>query len=139
MFQERYKVTIGDINYGGHMGNERALLIFQQGRISWLHSMGYSEINIGDNTGIIQREAHIKYLGEVFLNEELTVSIVEARLKRSNFTLKYEIKNERSELVITGEVLLVAFNYERKKIAPLPKDFKEKVERSIENKFQKNL
>ena len=33
MFSVNYKVTISDINYGGHMGNERALLLFQQVRI----------------------------------------------------------------------------------------------------------
>ena len=139
MFQEKYRVTIGDINYGGHMGNERALLAFQQGRISWLNSMGYSELSIGNNTGIIQREAHVKYFMEVFLNEELSINIIDIVLKRSNFTLKYEIKNEKDELVITGEVLLVAFNYEKKKIVALPKDFREKAERSIENEFQRNL
>ena len=47
MFIEKYKVTVGDINYGGHMGNERALVAFHQGRIAWLNSMGYSELNIG--------------------------------------------------------------------------------------------
>jgi len=131
MFSEKYKVTIGDINYGGHMGNDRALLLFQQGRISWLNSMGYSELSIGEEVGIIQREAHVKYHKEAFLNDDLTINITEIILKRSNFILKYEVRNEKDEVIITGEVLLVAYNYKKKKIVAIPKDFKEKVERNI--------
>jgi len=131
MFSEKYKVTIGDINYGGHMGNDRALLLFQQGRISWLNSMGYSELSIGEEVGIIQREAHVKYHKVAFLNDDLTINITEIILKRSNFILKYEVRNEKDEVIITGEVLLVAYNYKKKKIVAIPKDFKEKVERNI--------
>lgn len=133
MFSEKYKVSIGDINYGGHMGNERALILFQQGRISWLNSMGYSELSIGDEVGIIQREAHVKYHKEAFLNDTLTINITGVTLKRSNFTLNHEIKDEKGEVIITGEVLLVAYNYKKKKIVALPKDFKEIVESNTDN------
>ena len=39
-FETEYKVIVSDINYGGHMGNERALIIFQQARMEWLNSIG---------------------------------------------------------------------------------------------------
>ena len=39
-FETEYKVIVSDINYGGHMGNERALIIFQQTRMEWLNSIG---------------------------------------------------------------------------------------------------
>ncbi|WP_407537201.1 hypothetical protein [Cetobacterium somerae] len=55
MFSVNYKVTISDINYGGHMGNERALLLFQQSRIELFKSLGVTEINVGDNVGTIQK------------------------------------------------------------------------------------
>ena len=131
MFLEKYKVTIGDINYGGHMGNERALLLFQQGRISWFDSMGYSEVNIGGTSGTIQKEAQVKYFKEVFLGEELSIKIVDVILKRSSFTIKYEITDDEGVIVISGDTLIIAYDYKNKKITPLPKEFKEKVERSI--------
>ena len=45
-FETEYKVIVSDINYGGHMGNERALIIFQQTRMEWLNSIGYDEADI---------------------------------------------------------------------------------------------
>jgi len=136
MFSEKYKVTIGDINYGGHMGNERALVAFHQGRISWLNSMDYSELNIGDGTSIIQREAKVEYLKEAFLGDVLTIKIADVILKRSSFRIKYEIKNEDDDLVIMGDTLMIAFDSVRKKIVSLPKEFREKVERSIDNNLE---
>lgn len=128
MYSCGYKVSIGDINYGGHMGNERALLLFQQCRISWLVSMGYSEVNIGENCGIIQREAGVKYNKEVFLGEELTLRISRVECKRSSFRLYYEIMDSKGDEVISGETLLIPYDYERKKISKIPKEFREKLE-----------
>ncbi|GLI57086.1 esterase [Propionigenium maris DSM 9537] len=133
MFVEEYKVTVGDINYGGHMGNERALVAFHQGRIAWLNSMGYSELNIGEGIGIIQRESKVEYLKEAFMGDILSVRIADVILKRSSFRIKYEIKNQRDEVIIIGDTLMIAFDSQRKKIVSLPKEFREKVERSIEN------
>ncbi len=54
-FETEYKVIVSDINYGGHMGNERALIIFQQARMEWLNSIGYDEADI-EGKGLIQLE-----------------------------------------------------------------------------------
>lgn len=133
MFIEKYKVTVGDINYGGHMGNERALVAFHQGRIAWLNSMGYSELNIGDEIGIIQRESKVEYLKEAFMGDLLTIRISDVILKRSSFRIKYEIKNQKDDVIIIGDTLMIAFDSVRKKIVSLPKEFREKVERSIDD------
>ena len=136
MFSEKYKVIISDINYGGHMGNERALVAFHQGRIAWLDSIGYSEKNIGDGVGIVQREANVKYLKEVFLGEVLSINIVEVICKRSSFKIRYEIEDSQGVMVISGDTLMVAYDYENKKVVSIPKEFKEKVERSIKGKMK---
>ena len=70
-----YKVTISDINYGGHMGNDRALAIFHNARIAFLENFGYSEMNIGENTSIILVEAYVRYKAEIFLHDELEISV----------------------------------------------------------------
>lgn len=127
MFSEKYKVTVGDINYGGHMGNERALLLFHQGRIAWLNSMGFSEANIGEGIGTIQKEAHVVYNKEIFIGEELNIHIVSAALKRSSFKIGYEIVNIEGSIVISGSTLMIAYNYKNKKMTGIPKEFKEKV------------
>ena len=56
MFSIKYKIKEEDINYGGHVGNERALVFFQMVRIKFFESLGLSELNIGDGIGVIQKK-----------------------------------------------------------------------------------
>ena len=131
MFVIDYKVTISDINYGGHMGNERALLLFQEVRINLFKILGGSEINLGENVGTIQKDAHVYYKGEVYLGEKLKVKIVGAELKKASINFLYEIENENNQIVIEGTTLIVGFNYTLKKISKFPEELLTKLKNTI--------
>ncbi|WP_300356086.1 thioesterase family protein [Fusobacterium sp.] len=126
LYEMAYKVIVSDINYGGHMGNERALIIFQQARMEWLNSIGYDEANI-EGKGLIQLESHVYYLKEVFLGENLLCKIVNVQMDRITFEIQYEIINKNSDVVIKGTTKMAIFDYEKKKISRIPKEFIEKI------------
>lgn len=126
LYEMEYKVIVSDINYGGHMGNERALIIFQQARMEWLNSIGYDEANI-EGKGLIQLESHVYYLKEVFLGENLLCKIVNVQMDRITFEIQYEIINKNSDVVIKGTTKMAIFDYEKKKISRIPKEFIEKI------------
>lgn len=128
LYETDYKVIVSDINYGGHMGNERALIIFQQTRMEWLNSIGYNEANI-EGKGLIQLESHVYYLKEVFLGETLLCRIVNVQPERITFNIEYEILNKNNDIVIKGMTKMAVFDYEKKKIARIPKEFLEKLEK----------
>ncbi|MCF2625134.1 acyl-CoA thioesterase [Fusobacterium perfoetens] len=128
LYETDYKVIVSDINYGGHMGNERALIIFQQTRMEWLNSIGYDEANI-EGKGLIQLESHVYYLKEVFLGETLLCRIVNVQPERITFNIEYEILNKNNDIVIKGMTKMAVFDYEKKKIARIPKEFLEKLEK----------
>ncbi len=125
-YDMEYKVVVSDINYGGHMGNERALIIFQQARMEWLNSIGYSETNI-EGRGLIQLESHVYYLKEVFLGENILCKIVNVQIDRITFEIQYEIVNKNGDVVIKGTTKMAVFDYEKKKISRIPKEFFEKI------------
>lgn len=127
MFSIKYKVTISDINYGGHMGNERPLLLFQQARIDFYKSLGCTELDLGDEIGNIQKESHITYHKEIFLGEELEVKIIGIDPSRSSFNIKYEIYNSEGVLAVEGSTLLIAYDYKKNKVSRIPKSFSEKI------------
>ena len=127
MFSINYKVTVSDINYGGHMGNERALILFQQGRIDFFKNLSLSEINIGDDIGTIQLDSHVKYLKEVYLGEILKINIDEIVLKKTSMDFIYSVYNEKNEKILEGSTLILAYNYERKKVSKIPPIFLEKL------------
>ncbi|WP_319370733.1 thioesterase family protein [uncultured Ilyobacter sp.] len=120
MFISKYQVRISDINYGGHMGNERSLVAFQQARIEWLETLGLSELNIGENRGLIQRRANVEYLREISLGDILNVKIYPVEIRGSYFILAHEVNNQNGVTVLTGNVTLGAFDYTNKKLAKIP-------------------
>ncbi|MEE4240306.1 MAG: thioesterase family protein [Desulfopila sp.] len=127
-FQAKYRVTIGDINYGGHLGNDKALLIFQDARLQFFDSFGFSEKDIGDGRGIIMVESGVRYLREVFLHEELSVWISVSQIHGKKFTLQYEIEREPAlEPVLRGFTTFLVFDYSERKVAVMPAEFKERI------------
>lgn len=119
----RAGVRVGDINYGGHMGNDKALLIFHDARIAFLESFGFSEKNIG-GPGIIMRDAHVNFRKEVFLHDILTVDVGIDEVTPTSFNVIYTVKRESDGAVVfLGSTGLVAFDYDIRKVVKLPESF----------------
>jgi acyl-CoA thioester hydrolase len=127
-YQGHYTVTIGDINYGGHLGNEKALIVFQDARIHFFNHLGFSENDIGDGLGIIIVECAVSYLREVFLHDQLSVWIGVSELKKRKFVLQYEVEREpEKEPVLRGSTTFLVFNYADRNVSAMPERFKEKM------------
>jgi acyl-CoA thioester hydrolase len=124
LYRSPYTVTTGDINYGGHLGNERALLIFQDARLRFLSSLKLSEMDLGEKTALIVVEAVCRFQREVFLHEELEVllQLLERAEKKVVFGYSVIRTNDGAE-VITGQTTHLGFTYSQRKVVPLPKSF----------------
>ncbi len=119
-----YRVGVADVNYGGHVANSAVLNFFQDARIAYLAELGpFSEIDLG-GCGIIMTEAHVFYRAEMFLGDELTVSVKSKNLKRSSWMMEYRIERQ-GELTAEGETPLVCFDYQKRKPCRMPKPFLE--------------
>ena len=130
MFTFYYTVKQEDLNYGNHVGNERALLFFQWTRESFLRQNNLSETNIGDGSGFIQVEATVQYKKQLFLNQKIEVRITKIEIKGLKIIFEYEIYTGK-ELAITGTATVLAYNYEEQKIKKIPTNFKEIVKKYL--------
>ncbi|MCF6238721.1 MAG: acyl-CoA thioesterase [Candidatus Marinimicrobia bacterium] len=123
-----YTVRIADVNYGGHVANSAVLNFFQDARIAYLKNLGdYSELDIGNQCGVIMPEAHLKYLAEMFHDDELVIGVRIGKLGRSSFTMIYQIERD-GETTAEGETVLVCFDYDKRKPRRLHVEFRERVE-----------
>lgn len=123
------EVRISDINYGGHMGNDRALSFFQDARISFLQQLGYEERCIGENVGIIISEAQVKYRKEVFLHDLLDANLWVDEIRDRSFVMHYAfIRQNDQACVFEGSTKIYTFDYDSRKVVRLPEAFREAVE-----------
>lgn len=141
-------VRIGDINYGGHMGNDRYLLLFHEARLRFLRSLGCSEADIGEGVSLIMSEAHIHYWGEVVYGDVLAVEVGIKDMKSVRFTVTFTVwkkadgveadtaglkkegrslRPETGRAVAGGYTIMAGFDYAGKKLAKIPESFKTKI------------
>ena len=127
-FFTEIEIRISDINYGGHLSNDRYLTLFHDARIRYLNQFGLTEFNLGNETGLIMLESHINYKAEVFLGDKLYVAVRIKEIGPIKFLIEYQInRNKDNKIAATGYTQMAGFDYQAKKVAKLPLSFVNKV------------
>jgi acyl-CoA thioester hydrolase len=122
-FETSLPVRITDLNYGGHIGNDSFLSILHEARMQFLKHFGYSEKNIEGNS-LIMADSAIIYKSEGFYGDNLTIKIAVTEFSNFGFDLVYEITKAPEKLVVKAKTGMVFFDYNSKKIAAVPENFK---------------
>ncbi|MCH9632403.1 MAG: hypothetical protein S4CHLAM6_07370 [Chlamydiae bacterium] len=122
VFKTEILIQVSDINYGGHLGNDRFLTVAQEARIRWLRSHGWSEKNIGNTgNGFFVVEANLKYHHEVFLGQTLIVDLFISECTKCTCLLQYEFFEKESQRKVGSVSTKVAFfDYSKRKLSKVP-------------------
>ena len=121
-------IRITDINYGGHLGNDSLLSIIHEARVRFLKHLQYSESNI-EGVGIIMIDSAIQYKSEGFYGDELTIDIAVNDFSVIGCDFVYRLTNKISNKEIAiAKTGIVFFDYEKRKTAPVPNKFKNKID-----------
>lgn len=124
LFSTNIKVRIGDVNYGGHVGNDAILAIAHDARLQFLNSLGYSELDV-EGTSLIMADSAVIYKGESFFGDTLKVEIGVNDVHKLGFDLIYKISNpENNKDIAHIKTGMICFDYENRKIAALPEKAK---------------
>jgi acyl-CoA thioesterase FadM len=128
----RYKteipLRITDINYGGHLGNDKILSIIQEARVRFLKSLGYSEMDV-EGYGIIMIDAAIQYKSEGFYGDIIIVEVDAGDFDKPGFDLFYRLSNkETGKEIALAKTGIAIFDYQKRKIVPVPEEFIRKIE-----------
>ena len=129
LFKTEISVRISDIiNYGGHLGNDSLLSIIHEARVRFLKHLGYSESDV-EGSGIIMNDAAIQYKAESFYGDELLIEVGVIDFSKIGCDIVYRITNsDNKKEIALAKTGIVFFDYENKKVAPLPEKFKLKIE-----------
>ncbi len=116
-------VRIGDVNYGGHLGNDKLLLYAHEARMQVLQTCGLTEFDCGGH-GLIMADAEIAFKAEAFWGEVLQVTLFAGGATGSSFSLYYLLEKEvagKSVTVAEVRTGMVAFDYDSRKVVALSK------------------
>jgi acyl-CoA thioesterase FadM len=113
-------VRVTDLNYGGHLGNDRILALLQEARVAFLAEHGWSEIDCAGK-GLIMTDAAIQYRGEAFAGDRLQIEVAVAEAARTGFRFFYRITRHGDQaLIAVAETGMACFDYRRRRVAALP-------------------
>ena len=128
IFKTEIPIRITDINYGGHLGNDSLLSIIHEARVRFLNHLGYSESSV-EGSGIMMIDAGIQYKSEGFYGDELLVEIAVNDFTGIGCDFVYRIRNKNilNEIAL-AKTGIVFFNYDKRKTASVPPEFKKKIE-----------
>jgi acyl-CoA thioester hydrolase len=129
IYETQIKVHISDINYGGHMGNDRFLTLMQEARLQWLQSCGFpNEKDIAPPVGLIVVDSAIQYKAEVFHGVVLTVQIAAINLTPKSFDLFYQVIKDEDTIAAIGKTGIVCYDYQNRKVTDIPNQLIKKLE-----------
>jgi len=115
-------VRITDINYGGHVGNDRLLVYAHEARIQYLQEMGYTEMEL-DTTSLMLTKATLEIRSELFFGDQLSVAVQAMHFTSKGFDLLYKIEKITTEKPVLAAIVLttmICFDYKNKKVTNLP-------------------
>ncbi len=120
-FQTELAVRVTDINYGGHLANDRLLGLLHEARVRWLESLSLSEADVGDGLALMMVNASIAYQAQAYIGDRLLADLAPADPGRCGFTLLYRLTrvSDQTEIAraFTG---LVCFDYHAERLGRLP-------------------
>lgn len=129
IFSTEIPLRVSDINYGGHLGNDSVLSIFQEARIRFLKQFGYSEIDI-EGSSIIMTDAAVQYKSQGYYGDILIVQLTVDDIQKVGCDFYYRAINKLSgKEVAVGKTGIAFFDYHKNKITSVPEKFIKLIER----------
>ncbi|HTP13298.1 MAG TPA: thioesterase family protein [Bacteroidota bacterium] len=125
-FATELVIRVGDINYGGHLGNDAVLSLVHEARIRFLKQHQYTENNVA-GVGIIMADAVVVYRSEGFHGDILTVEVEVRNIQNAGCDFYYRLSNrETGAEVARVKTGIVFYDYTAKKAVSVPAEFRKK-------------
>src|SRR5512139_2838176 len=113
-------VRTTDLNYGGHLGNDRLLSLVHEARVAYLASHGLSEADCG-GVALILGDAVLVYRAEAFAGDVLRFDVAAGEPGARGFRLFFRISRPADgALVALVENGMVCYDYRLRRTKPLP-------------------
>lgn len=126
---EPFKIQIrfSDCDMMGHVNNAVYLSYIEMARIHYFTHLFGTDRDWKRN-GILVRKNEIEYIKPVLFRDEATIKMFTTHIGNSSFIMAYELY-VGEEIYTKAQSVLVYFNSETQKSAPIPEEFKIELEK----------
>jgi acyl-CoA thioester hydrolase len=113
-------VRTTDLNYGGHLGNDKLLSLVHEARVAFLAAHGLSELDF-QGVSLILGDTAVVYQAEAYAGDKLKFEVAAAEPTRSGFRIFYRVTRPADgQAIALVENGMACFDYQSRKIATLP-------------------
>lgn len=119
-FTHEIVVRTTDLNYGGHLGNDRLLALVHEARVAFLAAHGWTELDCG-GVSLIMADAAVVYRAEAFAGDRLLIAMAAGEPGATGFRLFARVTRPAdSAEVALVETGMVCFDYRARRPVALP-------------------
>ena len=123
-FAVEITVRTTDLNYGGHLGNDRLLSLVHEARVAFLANHRWSELDCA-GVSLILGDTAVVYRAEAFAGDVLRFEVAAGEASRSGFRLFYRVTRPTDgRLIALVENGMACFDYRARQLVPLPEDIR---------------
>jgi acyl-CoA thioester hydrolase len=125
----KLRVRYAETDQMGYMYYGNYAQFYEVGRVEMLRSLGMTYKSM-EESGIMMPvlELKCKFIKPALYDEEITVKVKMAHLPSVRIHFKYELYNEKQELINEGETTLVFIDIKRNKPCLPPKNFLDRLQ-----------
>lgn len=122
-FKTEIAVRVGDVNYGGHLGNDSLLTLLHEARLLFLASKGMSELDAG-GVGMTMVSAGLSFKAEAFRGDLLEIEAAVTEIGSAGFELAYKATRKADAKEVARAFSSMAFfDYAKRRVAKTPQAF----------------
>jgi acyl-CoA thioester hydrolase len=117
-FVHEIEVRFRDLDPMGHAHHSLPLVYIEEARAAyWRDVVGRHGLGAID---YILAQATLRFVRRIEFAATLRIGLRVSRLGSSSFTMEYEIRDERGELLTSAETVQVMFDYDAGRSKPIP-------------------
>ncbi len=125
------EVRYGDLDPQGHLNNAKYLTFFEAGRINYFTHLGiFKPGQSFMDVNVIMAEARVTFLAAVEYGMPVKVGVRTSKMGNKSMTVDQNIVHaETGEVLASGQVILVAYDYHARKSVSISDTMREKISR----------
>jgi acyl-CoA thioester hydrolase len=123
------EVRYGDLDAQGHLNNAKYLTYFETGRINYFTHLGlFTPGQSFMDVGVIMAETRITFHAAVEYGTPVKVGVRTSKMGGKSMTVDQNIVHaETGEMLASGYVILVAYDYHTRRSIPIPDVMRETI------------